>query len=105
MKIIVKEKVSQEVGMTFEYHANKELDPKVAVLYAMHSAAIIVWNDATELMHFVMWVRDDAMKWTIVESEKEQIARMEELFDLEFIEHDDIESKIKEATEVKDLFN
>ena len=101
MKIIVKDKQSWEKAMTFEFDKDG-LDPKVAVLYALQSAGFIVAQDATDLMQFIMWLREDCISWNIFEYEEKQIAKMELGFDIEYY---DLDTKIKEATEVKDLFN
>ena len=101
MRITVIHKETKNEVMTFDYKL-EWLDPKVASLYALQSAKMSIEDDASDIMSMIIWIRNDALAWTIFKSEAEQIIEMEKMFD---IIYEDMESKIHEATEVKDLFN
>lgn len=102
MKIIVREKKTLEEVMRVDYFTSMDIDYKIAAIYSMNCISLIESKDASDLMEFILGLRQDAMAWVLPEVEKVTLSRFETMFQISF---EDVGGKIQGATEVSDLFN
>lgn len=61
IKLIVREKETLEEVMRVDYFVNTKIDYKIAALYAMNCISHIEAGDVSDLMGFVISLREDAL--------------------------------------------
>lgn len=100
-RIIVMSKETNAEVMRFDYHLDW-LEPEVAAYYALTAAKFSMGEDASDIMSFMMWMRADALDGSIFKVEADNIIEMKKIFGIAV---NDIESNIKNSTQVTDLFS
>lgn len=83
MKIIIREKDTLEEIVRMDYF-DSSLDHKIAAVYAINCVVFMQKWDVSNLMSFVMSLRDSALDWSIHKIEEETLKRFESQFDISF---------------------
>ncbi len=104
MKITIRDKNTLEEIMQLDYFTmeNITIDKEIAAIYAIYSMNMVMWQDPSNIMEFIMWLRTDALNWKIHEVENMAVKNLKEKFDISFV---DLWDKIQKAGNVEDLFN